>query len=739
MTRSSKSLCASSAVTCQLQTTLTRSLTDCVAATVSSVCASFQNTVDKAQTSGRNPIDESRDYDQYYDHCRRLVDYIEQNMETSTEFAVHMDRIILACHSDASERVLNALVTEPLWFHRRGDALSLSVEREEQKQPQRQKDGAGSYNSSSRGSTSSARLTKEKKKKENSSRSSAQSLAKVTTKLSTGSSSMHGRSGASSKKATRVSEDDSRPFKRLRRAPRSMVHDRSADKEIKLEHRRKERKGVQELEDVVLSFEDAIGDLCYPDRRTSTQTKFFKDRLRKSIQFVDALLCNPPRGKVCKRRCKKIRAQMCSSSTPCKNEMCRIWHDVEAHTDCCLNARCEFKTRVLLRETMHKMEVIKQRRVAIQTKLCDKHAELKEVVGDDKESVEIDIASLEQDLGGCDGETGVLEAARRTFWRNLNEIGIDARDDVVDNFPDFGTHYGDKKDLRKARKVASTTARPSSGSSRNSGVATPHAYAGPHGSDDKDLEEVGNDNSESVGGNMHRSTPHRNTSIGRAALHKSSKTMKGMVTSGVKALSDRCEELLYRSPGNPSQHDEPPLPPAGPPPFRQNPELDREYAASVSGYSIQLPVDDREAVTVTANVELTEVIEPLSPITESEVQMLDTQRGGGNSFGMMTSVNSSMLLEEPLDAVDISHLHPSLSEPLAATGIRVKSPPVEQPTTVGMECTSPPAEFSTAGFTALDNGPQDVRMSTPSKAMHPSRQYMPYVEAHEDFDENAVV
>uniref|UniRef100_A0AAV1VLF7 Uncharacterized protein n=1 Tax=Peronospora matthiolae TaxID=2874970 RepID=A0AAV1VLF7_9STRA len=711
MTRSSKSLRASSAVAGQLQTTLTRSLTDCVAATVSSVCASFQNTVDTAQTSGRNPIDESRDYDRYYDHCRRLVDYIEQNMETSTDFAAHMDRIILACHSDASESVLNALVTEPLWFHRRGDALSFSVEKEEQKKLQRKKDGADSYHrrsSSSRGSTSSARLTTEKKKKENRSRPSVQSLAKVAIKLSTRSSSMHGRSGASSRKATRVSEDDTRPFKKLRRATRSMVHDKPADKEIKREHRPKERKEVQEPEDAVLSFEDAIGDLCYPDRRTSTQTKFFKDRLRKSIRFVDALLCNPPRGKVCQRGCKKIRAQMCSSSTPCKNEMCRIWHDVEAHTDCCLNARCEFKTRVLLRETMHKMEVIKQRRVAIQTKLCKKHAELKEVADDDKESFEIDIASLEQDLGDCDGEMGVQEAAKRTFWRILNEIGIDARDDVVDSFPDFDTHYGDNKGLRKARKVACTTARRSSGSSRNLGVATLHAYAGHHGSDDKDVEEVGNDNSESVGGNMHRSTPHRNTPIGRAALRKSSKRRKGTVTSGVKILNDRCEELLSRSSGKPSQHDEPPLPPAGPPPFRQNPELDREYAASVLGYSFQLPVDDREAVAVTAHVELTEVIEPLSPIGESEVQMIDTQRGGENSFGMMTSVSSSMLLEEPLDAVDISHLHPSLSEPLTTLGIRVKSPPAEPPATVGMECTSPPAEFSTAGFTALDSGPQGL-------------------------------
>ncbi|GMF33531.1 unnamed protein product [Phytophthora lilii] len=105
----------------------------------------------------------------------------------------------------------------------------------------------------------------------------------------------------------------------------------------------------------LLTFKEAIGELCYQERRTPEQTAFFKERLRKSIQFVDALLCRPPPGKVCTRTCSKIRGSMCKNTVPCQDGMCRIWHDVEAHTDRCKNTKCEFKLRILVRETMHKL------------------------------------------------------------------------------------------------------------------------------------------------------------------------------------------------------------------------------------------------------------------------------------------------------------------------------------------------------------------------------------------------
>ncbi|KAG6961725.1 hypothetical protein JG687_00007557 [Phytophthora cactorum] len=416
----------------QLQAALTRSLKESVAETVSSVCENFQLAVEK-QTTPAVSTEESGGYDQYYNTCRRLVDYILQHMEASPGFGDQMDRIILACHSGATERVLNSVVTRELWFHRRGDVPSTQRETR---------------------SSSSGRLAPTKKVKRES------SVARMPTRASAESPAMHTRSASGSKRATRGSSVDAQPAKRPRRAARKVIQDSSEEDEKEKEEEKpvKTTKGRKqqpaEDDDTLLSFKDAIGELCYPDRRTPSETKFFKERLRKSIQFVDALLCKPPPGKVCGRGCKKIRAQMCSSSTPCKNKMCRIWHDVEAHTDRCQNQQCEFKNRILLRETMHKVEMKEQQIAAAKAQLERKQNQLKQADDDKKEVLENGIASLEEDLEECDSELGVLEATKKTFWIGLNEIGIEASDDVVDSFPDFATHYEDKKSPRKARKAS---------------------------------------------------------------------------------------------------------------------------------------------------------------------------------------------------------------------------------------------------------------------------------------------
>ncbi|CAI5712737.1 unnamed protein product [Hyaloperonospora brassicae] len=702
--RRSQSQSASSAAADQLQTTLTRSLQECIQATVSSVCASFQHAGDEATTTSRASVDGSSDYDRYYVHCRRLVDYIVQNMETPPDFVTQMDRIILACHRGASERVLSALVATPLWFHRRGDAPPLCGEEKEQQQQQQQqqhqkkkKDGSDSCStrrSSRHGSAVAAVSTADKKKKKKKGKSSPPSAENVAKKSPTASAA-HAGSGARSKRGTGASEQDTRPPKRTRRVPREVIHGTSDEKEIKVEKRHKEGKAVQEPEDEdeALSFEDAIGELCYPDQRTQAETKFFKDRLRSSIRFVDALLCKPPRGKVCRRGCKKIRAQMCSSSRPCKNKMCRIWHDVEAHTDCCLNPRCEFKIRVLLRETMHKVEMNKQHQAVIEAKLRDKHTELKKAVDDDKDAVENDIVNLEHDLETCDDEMGVLKASTETFWRNLNDIGIEVKDDAIDNFPDFDTHYGDKKGPRKTAEALSTSSHPSSshGSSRNSRTTSrhaggphasvgPHARVGPHASTNKDAED--NDGCESASGSMYQCASRRNTHIERFTR---------------RAMMDGLE-LHCHSSSDPPQEDEPPLPPSGPPPFRQNPELDGESAGSVSGYPIDLVADDHEAEAATANIERT------ASNGSREERMADMQLEGDKSFGIMASVSFDLSSEEPANRSP----HTPLGDPFAATDTRIKSSAAE-PRPTDMDCSSPLAEyFTTADFAIREDQLRDL-------------------------------
>ncbi|KAG7380557.1 hypothetical protein PHYPSEUDO_007067 [Phytophthora pseudosyringae] len=642
----------------QLQAALTRSLKESVVETVSSVCGSFQHAVE-GQSAAAASTEDGGGYDQYYNTCRRLVDYIEQHMEASPGFGEQMDRIILACHSGATERVLNSVVTKELWFHRRGDAPPSTAA------PGREKRSSRATNSSSSGGggVRSRSVAKKKVKREFATSSSP----RLPTRASTESPAMHTRSTAGSKRATRGGAYDAQPVKRPRRAARNVIQESSDEEEKDGEEEEieeeeevkpaKSRKGKDQQHngetggggDELLSFKEAIGELCYPDRRTPSETKFFKEQLRKSIQFVDALLCKPPPGKVCGRGCKKIRAQMCSSSTPCKNKMCRIWHDVEAHTDRCQNPQCEFKNRILLRETMHKLEMKEQQIAVAKAALESKQAELEEAANDDKEALEDDIASLEHDLEECDSELGVLEATKKTFWGNLNEIGIEVRHDVIDNFPEFATHYEDKKTPRKARKSAAPSAALlTPASSRSSRAAARLGSAGPHGGDAEDEDEADDADGESVGENIFRPTARRSTSSGRHSApshHESDEETKG----GDEETKDEDDDTFHHDSNDLPQPDEPPLPPAGPPPFRQNPELDRDYAASASGYSIHPPTDDLEAPALATSIEPTKHVEAPSESGLTQEQLADMQRASEEISGIMAGMSANPPPAEPLN------------------------------------------------------------------------------------------
>ncbi|KAJ8542491.1 hypothetical protein ON010_g12321 [Phytophthora cinnamomi] len=477
----------------------------------------------------------------------------------------------------------------------------------------------------------------------------------------------------------------------------------------------KARRGKQQQEeeddDQLLSFKDAIGELCYPDRRTPTETKFFKERLRKSIQFVDALLCKPPSGKVCGRGCKKIRAQMCSSSTPCKNKMCRIWHDVEAHTDRCQNPQCEFKNRILLRETMHKLDMKEQQIAAAKADLVGKQVQLKEADDDDKEALENEIASLEQDLEEFDGELGVLETTKKTFWDNLNEIGIEVSDDVVDNFPDFATHYETKKAPRQARKATAVpTANLSSASSRGSRAAARRASSGPHGGGAGNEEDEEDADAESMGNNIPRRTARRSTSSGRHTASPQNESDEE--TKGGDEEAEEGGAETYRSGRVIPRPDEPPLPPAGPPPFRQNPELDRAYAAAASGYSIHPPADDLEAPAVAMDLET-----PVVAIVGDQETPTVATAPELTKQAQVTSENEISELQNLADAQQASDeisgimadfsANPPPVDPANTAGFSSNPTPVDPANTTGFSSNPPVDPVNTTGFTIRGNQPQN--------------------------------
>ncbi|KAG3017941.1 hypothetical protein PC121_g15690 [Phytophthora cactorum] len=417
--------------------------------------------------------------DRSYGSCRKLVTYISDNMATSPGFIEQMDRIILACFSGASKRVLSSVATQEVWFRaseeeeeeeveearevmtalisRRGprgrvkpiereaasDDVVIKQERVEGTSATPRATAAGGTAADGAGSLLEKRPRSRTSKKKLSTKKPLQELVV-----------------AEPKKAARRRAE-------LSSAEESVEADTGTDEGGEERKRPKKRMVPRQHEDVVnsalpvedeqglLTFKEAIGELCYQERRSPEQTDFFKERLRKSIQFVDALLCRPPPGKMCTRTCSKIRGSMCKSTAPCQDKMCRIWHDVEAHTDRCKNSKCEFKLRILVRETMYKRH---SKQLAIKNasqKLRKKNATLDELNATELSepgtfaeaivALESEIEILEQGLITEEAEMAEINGTLEKYWATLNEIGIEWRHDSIDNFPEFVTHYANKK------------------------------------------------------------------------------------------------------------------------------------------------------------------------------------------------------------------------------------------------------------------------------------------------------
>lgn len=551
-----------------LRTQLTRSATEAVESAIAVACNEFSREMDLKQkqvltgppsvalmgiSGALDPQEMS--YDMYHKCCRRLVRYIDQNMVTSPGFVQQMERIILACHSEASANVLSSVVNERLWFHCIGNEAStamnnetIDIKTDEGEASQEEVD------------------EKENVATRNNLRSSTRVKREVSEAVA-----LYERRGRTRSSKRLSGGDEEPPAKRTRRETRSRryvpevqeiedseedepMHDDEQPEEEQgeedeaavvdgdaadhddyeealasgVEHRntresmeedegyveevkprgRRGRKGrpsrsapapsPPEGGDELLTFKDAIGELCYPENRAPSQTRFFKERLRKSIVHVDAQLCKPPPGKVCGRDCRKIRAQMCNRDQPCKNKLCRIWHDVEAHTDRCQNTKCEFRNRIMLRETMHKID---RKKLDIQhdrAEVRKKQRELDEIrkkAGEDNDRdafiestlLENEVTQLEKDISSNEEELAALDVTKKAFVDVLTAIGITEEDDEKDHFPDYYTHYVEKKQAgRKARsghgsQEVETLMTPNSSPSKPEKRRPGRRGSGPHG------------------------------------------------------------------------------------------------------------------------------------------------------------------------------------------------------------------------------------------------------------------
>ncbi|POM66136.1 hypothetical protein PHPALM_18050 [Phytophthora palmivora] len=404
--------------------------------------------------------------DRSYGSCKKLVAYISDNMATSPGFVEQMDRIILACFSGASKRVLRTVATQEVWFRAseedetvtgrsdkgpRGyakpvarvnsDEPVIKLERVEMTSATTATaaDGPGLESREVAGSLLAKRPRSRTSKKKLSTKKSLQALVTPEPKKTP-----QRQTVSSGEESVDTETDEEKERKRPKKRTTPVKRDELSNPTVPVED-----------EQGLLTFQEAIGELCYQERRTPEETEFFKERLRKSIQFVDALLCRPPPGKMCTRTCSKIRGSMCKSTAPCQDKMCRIWHDVEAHTDRCKNPICEFKLRILVRETMHKLHN-KQLEIKNATlKLRKKNATLDDMNTTELSesgtytgaivSLECEIEKMEEELVHEEAEMTAINSTLEKYWVTLNEIGIESRHDEIDKFPEFVTHYANKK------------------------------------------------------------------------------------------------------------------------------------------------------------------------------------------------------------------------------------------------------------------------------------------------------
>ncbi|OWZ23739.1 Alcohol dehydrogenase [Phytophthora megakarya] len=99
----------------RLRLELNRTVRTTVAQAVDAVWVAYEDELTKMTA----PLDErAKDYELFHVCCRRLVDFIAHNMETTPGFVEQMDRLILACHSGATKSTVHLVMTRDLRIRR---------------------------------------------------------------------------------------------------------------------------------------------------------------------------------------------------------------------------------------------------------------------------------------------------------------------------------------------------------------------------------------------------------------------------------------------------------------------------------------------------------------------------------------------------------------------------------------------------------------------------------------------
>ncbi|GMF31256.1 unnamed protein product [Phytophthora fragariaefolia] len=450
-----------------------------VADTLDSVCGAFKQELELAAQPPTPLTAGQVDYDTYNDCCQSLVQYIAANMDTSPYFTQQMDRIILACHSNTSEQVLGSLVTKDIWLRPRekvpGDAeRTRTVESREDRGAVR----TGQHNSVlSRAQVATNRASDTVVKTEGKpTKLAVDSRERIERKrpsgvmdimttvplakkkrqgdahdvieiLSTADEDGDEASDGEGQFGTETETEEDKEEEKMNNMEIEFIDDDDDEDWTSASCENDDDDvGMDELDSQAAatrsSVVDIVGTLCHSEIRSPRQSEVFKERLYKGIRFLDALLCRPSPGKVCSQKCQALRKQWCQNIGPCQNELCKRWHEVEAHVLCCRYRRCEYSIQVMLRETMHQIEHQHERITNVRNELNERKKELVEAKASRqppsttsllKKQVEL----LDRELYSEQVQLEFYQCTKRANSKAAKEAGID----TVGGLVDFKSHY----------------------------------------------------------------------------------------------------------------------------------------------------------------------------------------------------------------------------------------------------------------------------------------------------------
>lgn len=382
---------------------LQHQLREQLAATVSSVCSSFEQELEQAtQETDVSAIN----FVTYRTCCRQLVAYMATQMTTSPDFVRQMDKVILASHTNTAGRVLESLVQEDVWvrYEREGRA---------------EQEGAGKREINAvtpTGSTSSPVVD----------------LTRVTPPTSRG-------------RKRRGSDELPHPKRRRHAVARALYGGEEVVEVSSQSETETEREEQEQNESGALVWPCSSGD---PRQRS----RGFQHHLQNALRLVDAENCSPPPAMVCTKGCDTLRSQMCekhrvlcNDATPCHDTTCSVWRVVDMHTVRCHHSHCEFKNRVglrkatyLIRQKTAEMDAVKAKLDTLKATLHD--TEHRSVPQNDFAAIDLDekIKKLEDELDSLSEGIALHEERVRVFRSDLSAIGAQAD---PDDQPGGGDHY----------------------------------------------------------------------------------------------------------------------------------------------------------------------------------------------------------------------------------------------------------------------------------------------------------